>query len=152
MERKEDGYCGLFCGSCVIFMKTKEGKSEELALEMGMPVEDIACFGCKSDQVSTWCRTCYFKTCCREKGFDTCAECDDLMCENLTQFKNDELYPYHIEIGDYLNQIKNEGKDKWLASMHDRWSCKNCHTSHNWYQQKCDPCGSTLDGYKKPQN
>ncbi len=152
MSRREDGYCGLYCGSCPLFIKTKEGMINDFAAEIGLPVEDVACSGCKSEQVAKWCRTCNLKDCSKEKGFETCIECSDYLCEDLKAFKDDVEYPYHIEIEENLKQINEEGMEVWLASMKKRWSCDNCGQPHNWYQQECSNCDSKVDGYEKPQD
>ena len=152
MERKEDGYCGLYCGVCPIFMKTQDGRIEQLALELKMPVEDIACSECKSDQVAKWCRNdCSLKKCCREKGYSYCIECDDFLCQDLIKFRDDPRYPYHTEVEVYLDQIRKEGAESWLKSMKTRWSCQSCHTPHDWFQQICSCCGSAVAGYQKPE-
>ena len=61
-------YVDTYCGACPIFMKTISGKIDELVVEFGVPAEEIACYGCRSEQLSKdWCRDCFIKTCCREK-------------------------------------------------------------------------------------
>ena len=152
MKSYVDTYCGGYCGACPIFMKTTSGKIDELVVEFGVPAEDIACYGCRSEQLSKdWCRDCFIKTCCREKGIDTCVECDDYPCKRLNVFRDNKDHPYHKEHEWCLDLIKNHGKEMWLTSMIKRWSCENCQTPFNWDQDKCDNCGSKVDGYKKPE-
>lgn len=45
--------CGLYCGACRKFLAGK-------------------CPGCKNNEKASWCK---IRTCCKEKGFKTCAEC-----------------------------------------------------------------------------
>ncbi|TCL62383.1 uncharacterized protein DUF3795 [Hydrogenispora ethanolica] len=152
-ERKENGYCGLYCGACPVFMKTQNGQIEQLAAELGTPVVEVACFGCKSNQVAKWCRDdCPIKKCSQEKGHDYCIECDDYLCKDLMEFRDDPRYPYHTEIEAYLDQIRKEGTESWLNFMKIRWSCKNCHTPYDWFQQTCNRCGAAVAGYHKPES
>jgi hypothetical protein len=128
-------------------MKTASGKIDELVVEFGVPAEEIACYGCRSEQLSKdWCRDCFIKTCCREKGIDTCVECNDYPCKDLIVFRERKDYPVHKEHEWCLDLIKKQGKEAWLTSMKKRWSCKNCQTPFNWSQQKCENCGSKVDG------
>lgn len=152
MVGQEDGYCGLYCGACPIFMQTNDGNLDPLVAEIGLPLEDITCYGCKSDQVAKWCRECNLKKCARAKGYNTCIECEEYPCAGLIGFRDDPRYPYHVETENYLDQIKNEGLDTWLTSMKVRWACPRCQTPYNWWQQICNNCGSTLEGYKKPDS
>lgn len=48
-------YCGLYCGSCPKYLKGK-------------------CPGCEENEKATWCK---IRTCCREKGIASCADCDE---------------------------------------------------------------------------
>ena len=48
-------YCGLYCGSCPKYLKGK-------------------CTGCEGYEKATWCK---IRTCCREKGIKSCADCDE---------------------------------------------------------------------------
>ncbi|NLM98345.1 MAG: DUF3795 domain-containing protein [Halanaerobiaceae bacterium] len=148
--RMLDAYCGLYCGACPKFMMTENGEIEEFAAKNGLSVEDFACSGCKSGQVAKWCRVCKLKMCAQEKGFDSCAECRDYPCTDLISFRDDPKYPYHKEIAAYLEEIKEAGKEAWLLSMKERWSCKNCGEPYNWYQLVCDNCKEKVNGYEEP--
>jgi len=46
-------YCGLYCGACPAYLKEK-------------------CPGCHENQRATWCK---IRTCCRQQGLATCADC-----------------------------------------------------------------------------
>ena len=46
-------YCGLYCGACRSYRAEK-------------------CPGCHEHHQATWCK---IRTCCREKGIATCADC-----------------------------------------------------------------------------
>ena len=51
---KQVGCCGLYCGACGAYLKEK-------------------CAGCHESKKRDWCS---IKACCAQKGFWTCAECD----------------------------------------------------------------------------
>jgi hypothetical protein len=107
-----DGYCGLFCGSCGIYLATKNGTEKKFAEENNMPLEMVSCYGCRTDKNPVWCTQCKLKSCARNRGFDFCYECADYPCENLEAFKNDPLYPYHLEVYDYM---ETKGKKRGCA-------------------------------------
>ena len=46
-------YCGLYCGACSKYLSEK-------------------CPGCHENAKATWCG---IRTCCMEKGYDSCADC-----------------------------------------------------------------------------
>ena len=138
MDYSADGYCGLYCGACPMFLGSRAG------------AEKNPCLGCKSRTVSGWCLTCDIKACARNKGLEFCYPCEKYPCEKMEGFKNAKEYPYHQEVYDYLETIKKEGKAAWLASMRTRWSCPSCHREASWWDLSCKNCGSKLDGYSKP--
>ena len=91
MKINVESYCGGYCGACPILMKTTTGKIDELVVEFGVAEEDIACYGCKSEQLPKhWCRTCYIKSCCIENGYGTCVDCDDYPCKPIKVFRNEK--------------------------------------------------------------
>ena len=51
--------CGLYCGACRKFLMEK-------------------CPGCKENEKATWCK---IRTCCQEKGVQSCAECSTAVTE-----------------------------------------------------------------------
>ncbi len=150
MELKHDAYCGLYCGSCTAFMATQENKTKELAGQWQKEEEDIICYGCKSDKVASFCRTCALKECARKKGLEFCYQCTDYPCDRLDEFRNSAQYPYHIEVYDYLQTIKQHGITHWLKAMETRWSCAACGRAHDWFTQTCPDCGGKLNAYKRP--
>jgi hypothetical protein len=150
MDFKPDAYCGLYCASCTVFMATKNNTIDKLAEEWQADVNDIACHGCKSQKVAKFCRTCALKTCARAKGVDFCIECNDFPCQPLEDFKSSSKYPYHSEVYDYLNIIKDHGVQHWLGEMKKRWSCSQCGREHDWFTLECPGCGHKLNAYVKP--
>lgn len=144
LTEKRDAYCGLYCGSCPVFLKTlaavAEGKTD-------FSNPDGYCLGCKSDVVSGWCAQCTYKDCAKSKGYDTCAECPDYPCAPMKGFIEDPNWMYHIEAPYYIALIRKEGKQAWLEQMQKRWSCSECGRIQDWYSKKCDTCGKEQRGY-----
>ncbi len=148
MKCSIETYCGGYCGACPTYFKTINGTIQDLAYDLGRPVEDIACYGCKSEQVSNdWCRDCFIKACCIEKEFDTCIECDIYPCNRITHFQNDKRYPHRKEHDQLLRLIKEKGMDSWFTTCIKRWSCSNCNNLFTWDAELCLNCGNKLNGY-----
>ncbi len=140
-------YCGLYCGSCPVFLETKEkGRYPDLT-DMSLKTP---CYGCRSGVNPPWCGECVLKACAKRKGYDFCHECGEYPCRELIEFRNSRQYPYHIEVFDYLKTIRDEGEEKWLKEMETRWSCPDCGTPAGWFDLKCVKCGEMLNGYEKP--
>lgn len=89
--------CGLVCSNCPAFLatqndddvareKTAAAYSEKFGFKF--KPEDINCDGCLSDggRIIAYCRTCAIRKCCREKGLDNCAICEEQPCDKLTKF------------------------------------------------------------------
>jgi hypothetical protein len=90
-------YCGLVCSDCPTFLATqndddaaRQETADFYAEKFGLDFkpEDINCDGCKSDggKLIGYCQTCNIRQCCREKGLENCAHCNDQPCEKLIQF------------------------------------------------------------------
>jgi len=115
MEAKNDmiAVCGLDCGKCEILEASTNG---ELAKKISdwfkkerntdVKVEDIYCQGCKGDKNKHWSPDCWILQCCvDEKGLEFCSECEDFVCEKLTEWaKGNERYE------NALNRLKQMRK------------------------------------------
>ena len=84
--------CGIDCENCDARIATVNNDNElrEKTAEKwrGMynsdiTTESINCMGCRVEGAKiAHCTTCEIRNCAEAKGFDTCAECDDLeTCE-----------------------------------------------------------------------
>ncbi len=68
------GICGLYCGTCpkyLAFQGQDLNELQKMAISAKVPVEDIRCDGCLSDNVYPTRRDC-------RHGFRRCAEESDL--------------------------------------------------------------------------
>lgn len=139
MEYILDGNCGVYCGACPVILATRAGNLEE----------DQQCYGCKSEKPTGFCETCKIKACAISKGFEFCIECGKLTtCDLLRNFVADTQYPYGQCVLKNLQLIQVTGLPTWLEMQDERWRCKNCNTSHSWYQETCRQCGHAVVSYK----
>jgi hypothetical protein len=139
-------YCGLYCGACPVFLATRA--------EGGLLAEDgalLACDGCRSSRLPPWCAECALKACAREKKLGFCGECSEYPCAPYVGFRDAAQYPYHTECPAYLEAIKAEGWQAWLASMERKWSCPDCSKPASWWDQVCPSCKISMPGFKKPE-
>lgn len=143
IKNRLDTYCGLYCGSCEIFITNQKGEVKETAKKWGMNPDDLYCNGCKTDTTSVFCRNCEIKECAKNNEVEFCFQCRDFPCEKIIEFKNDEN-PHHTIVLKNLTSIKEMGINKWLKEQEKRWSCPNCQENFSWYDEKCLNCGSSL--------
>jgi hypothetical protein len=90
--KKIIAYCGIDCSECPAYSATISGDEEEIrkvAKEWStdsliFKPEEIHCMGCNQDEVVfSLFRECPIRSCCRDKGYENCAYCDDYGCDNL---------------------------------------------------------------------
>lgn len=147
-ELNKIAYCGLFCGTCKIFLATQNGTLDKLSKETKIPVELLRCNGCRSTEVSLFCRNCAMKKCCSQKGLFTCADCEEFPCSVLKAFENDQ-HQHHKGVVVLLNDLKQNGETKWIEIQKERWSCNNCGHPFSWYDKNCENCNEKVDGLEK---
>lgn len=129
-------YCGLYCGLCDIYQKRigQSGKELKKLLDAykfsefasQLPgFEDfgifykvlnniITFFGqCEGCQKGGGDPQCQVRLCCRERGYQTCAECPSVPCEKL---KAIGILPFTKE---NLQKIKKIGYEKWCQKQQE---------------------------------
>ncbi len=90
-------FCGIDCGACPAMIALKNNDDElrkKTAAEWSkmfgaeMKPEDINCVGCSAEgQHIAYCESmCEIRSCARARSVNTCAECDDYLCEKLGKF------------------------------------------------------------------
>jgi len=132
------GYCGLYCGDCIRYRSKASDLARKLLCELHntefekyATVKKVEHYGecCEvleaivALQCNSPCRIgggcvpppCDVLTCCREKGFDGCWQCDEFeKCGKFESFR--ALY------GDSprqnLRTIRNFGLEKWVGHRH----------------------------------
>ena len=91
-----ESYCGYHCQSCVAYLATISGELKALksvANEWGQKygqffsVDDIRCYGCKSNRLFILCNHCDIKSCNLEKTNAMCSDCDQYKCDRIKAFE-----------------------------------------------------------------
>jgi hypothetical protein len=137
--------CGLYCGSCGIYLATQENDSEKLlqyAIVLNQSFGETLCDGCRSGRKSAHCsRICSFIKCTLEKGIEFCATCQEFPCKELTDFQS--KMPHRIEILESQKRLKEIGWEHWLIEIKENYSCRHCNTTNTAYDKLCRKCGFT---------
>lgn len=130
------GYCGLYCGECLVFQNTAKGLKTELD-----PGVAVTCGGCNSQELTPWCTDCTIKNCCRGKGIRYCQLCSEYPCGIITEFINNSKYPYHKRVPESMQRLTQIGFDAWQEEEENRTKCSGCGKKVNWFEEKCTICG-----------
>ena len=133
------GYCGLYCGACAIYQQIIKKHAvqllevlnayqfQEIAEEVKEWFPELAnyqefenvlsslinvfgnCSGCLAGGGPP---VCEIRDCCKQKGFSTCVECEQMPCKKIEP--QIQSYQGHL---DQLLKIKETGIDKWTEEM-----------------------------------
>ena len=136
-------FCGLFCGSCGIYIATirNDGKElERIAQMMKTGIEEIPCRGCRSDVLSPHCRMCGFKSCAKTRNLNNCEECGEFPCDALRDFQ--KQLPHRTELFESAQYRNEHGIDQWLEKMREDYSCEKCGEINSPYYTACRKCGN----------
>jgi hypothetical protein len=135
--------CGLYCGSCGIYLATQENDSEKLlqyAIVLNQSFDETLCDGCRAGRKSAHCTImCLFIKCTFEKGIEFCGTCQQFPCKGLADFQL--KMPHRIEILESQNRLKEIGLEQWLIEMKENYSCPQCNTVNSAYDLACRKCG-----------
>ena len=93
-------YCGLYCGACGRYLSGK-------------------CPGCKKNEKASWCAP---RKCCIEKGYLSCAECEEFSDQNeCKKFNNFISKIFKVIFGSNrracLRRIKEIGYENYAKEM-----------------------------------
>ena len=137
--------CGLYCGSCGIYLATQENDTEKLlqyAIVLNQPFDETLCDGCRAERKSVHCsKMCSIIRCTAEKGIEFCAACQEFPCKELTDFQS--KMPHRVEILESQNRLMEIGWEQWLIEMNDKFSCPRCNTVNSAYDIACRKCGNS---------
>jgi len=137
--------CGLFCGSCGIYLASKENDTERLlhyAIVLNQSLEETYCEGCGSEKKSAHClKNCIFIKCQLEKGVSLCCNCKEFFCDKLETFR--QKMPHRVEIEQSQKLLLSTDWKNWLIFQNDRFRCINCNTINSAYHIWCRNCGNT---------
>lgn len=132
--------CGLFCSACSLYIGSTEEpqRLEQMAQRTGHSVQELTCTGCRSKQVSFFCKTCSFVKCAAEKGIEFCSQCPDYPCEDLREFQ--AQMPHRLDLWRSLDQIRDEGWQAWWRDAAQRHACPDCGSINSAYDLACRHC------------
>lgn len=140
--------CGLYCGICTMYRAYHDGNLalmkeapknflRALGLSLEPSFKEIACEGCRSSLLFSYCLKCEIRKCVLNKKVTYCFECEEFPCEKLFDFQSF----WQIPILDNLREIKEVGIDKWLEKANKRWRCPRCGAHFHWFSYGiCPQC------------
>lgn len=135
--------CGLYCGSCGIYLATQENDTEKLlqyAIVLKQSFRETLCNGCRADIKSAHCaKICSFIECTFNKHIEFCGACLEFPCKELTDFQS--KIPHRVEILQSHICLKEIGWEQWLIEMKENYSCPQCNTVNSAYDIACKKCG-----------
>jgi len=118
--------CGVNCATCLAYLRPKN-----------------KCGGCNEtdENKPNHCTKCKIKYC--EKGLDNgyiyCYECSN-KCQRLKQLDKRYVKSYGIHLLGNLEEIKNNGIDKFLEKEVLKWTCSSCGGVICQHMKKCSEC------------
>ncbi len=110
--------CGLACFNCPLYFAIEnESLRVKLAKRMDIPIEKIACRGCRDEQgiipYLDMTEPCNVYRCTREKGIDFCCDCGDFPCDYLHPYADRaDRIPHNTKIFN-LCLIRKMGLEEW---------------------------------------
>ena len=142
------GTCGLYCGTCphhLARLKNDIEQLESISQERGVPVGEIRCDGCHSENVFGPCKVCPhgIRECAGEKGIKWCFDCNDFPCERLEEFSGVHVVNgifHHTHAIDDLKKMKGQGVEQWAKEQDRAGRCPHCGTMLYWFDLDCSDC------------
>ena len=135
---KLGAYCGLYCGSCPLYLASIKAEDPS----------EVVCLGCKSDKLADHCLECEMKDCASAKNLNSCGECDQFPCEKTEPFHNSDKDMAKVaEKSCY--RIRETSYSKWIKEQVGRWTCKNCGLSFSFIDETCPNCKADVYSCKE---
>jgi len=83
--------CGLDCGDCAMHQaKDSPGLKISLSDKLGIPIEKVACRGCRGEDGVIGCQgmtsPCTVYQCSKEKDVLFCCDCDEFPCDRYQPY------------------------------------------------------------------
>ncbi len=98
-DEKNIAFCGLYCGACKKFLNDK-------------------CPGCQENQKASWCKV---RTCCMEKNYQSCADCEEKTLDECKYFSNFMAsifgFIFNSDRHKCIDFIKNNGYESFAQHM-----------------------------------
>ena len=137
--------CGLYCGVCAVYIATRDDNlkfKERLTGVYNLPLEQIYCKGCLSDDVIVFCKVCAIKKCTKERGYEGCHQCDDWPCEHIEKFP---LPVGKKVIMRAIPQWREWGTERWVEEEEKRYLCPECSFPLFRGAKRCRNCKTPVD-------
>ena len=137
--------CGLYCGVCGVLIAHRDDNikfKERLSKVYGVPVDEIRCKGCLSDDVFVYCRICPIKSCAQERQLEGCHECDEFPCTYVDNF------PMPVGKRVILRAIpqwREMGTEAWVKAEEQRYHCPDCDYPLFRGAKTCRKCQQPVD-------
>jgi hypothetical protein len=146
-EFEPDTFCGIYCGACSVAAYGRTGRADGfVACLTSVPREELACGGCKSEDLYAGCSAYSLRSCAREKNIEHCVDCADYPCAGYRKWQSlARFLPHTHESASSLEAIKREGAGRWLDAQRKRWLCPGCGAPFSWYAAACNECGRSLE-------
>jgi hypothetical protein len=120
--------CGMNCGSCLGYMRTKNH-----------------CAGCRSgdDSIPAFCKQCVIINCdlLAQTESKFCYECPEYPCRRLKDLDKRYRTRYNTSFFGNLAMIEEEGIDSFLAFETQRRTCPGCGSTLCVHRPVCFECG-----------
>ena len=137
--------CGLYCGVCgirIAYNENNEKFKERLSGVYNLPVDQIRCKGCLSDDVFDYCKVCPIKSCNAERGYDGCHQCGEFPCDFIHNF------PMPVGKKVILRAVpfrREHGTGKWVEDEEHRYVCPHCGNRIFRGAKRCNQCREPVD-------
>jgi hypothetical protein len=102
--------CGIECTNCDAYKATiqnsddlRKETAEKWSSQHGTNIDykTINCMGCQetdNSKLFSHCNVCKVRLCANDKGYTTCAECDDYGCDNVSEiWKFDNSFKENLD-------------------------------------------------------
>jgi hypothetical protein len=141
-DKKLAAVCGLFCEACSLYIATREEpeRLKRLAAQFQLTEEEVKCHGCRSEKRGPYCRICHMAPCAARHGVEFCSACPEYPCAELKAFQAER--PHRIELWQSLEQIRDQGWERWMADMRQHYACSRCGALNSAYDPTCRKCGA----------
>lgn len=123
--------CGINCGTCYAFQRTKNKCVGCLTLEGNKPKH---------------CKNCKIKKCGHhiEKGSDHCYVCDIFPCQRLKHLDKRYRLKYHSSLIQNLVDLKEMGEELYIQREESRHRCTVCDVVICIHAKECLSCKTAL--------
>lgn len=144
--------CGLYCGTCGIYIATRDGNEKFkkiLGRMYGFKPEQIGCLGCMQPDPPTklfaYCEACQIRECVQSKDYYSCHQCQDWPCDLIEDF----IFPIGLRVmkraiplwRDIVAEYGDErGSVEWARAEVERYHCSVCGNPLFRGAQRCRAC------------